>query len=294
MGNKNKPKLRLIDTQGLSDGRGEERDYENIREIVVKLRELNHIDLFLLCLEGQNPRMTHYLSQTIELFMKIFDDFLEHAVIVFNKWDFADENRLKIRQKEYQNLFKQKYQKQNVPCFFIDSHFNLKQWRTNDNGDSQLKYLPEKLQKKTEDQIELLLLFLQAKQTRCNVTKLEAKKPEKLEIKDERDDLHDMLYLFSELEQKKQIGHLMDLLMSTHSFLDSSCYSNSDWYQKGFKTRHKGSFGCTGYSSGSSSNYKSAYGAKEHAAEDFLRTNIREGKINRKDIKKYLGIKDEL
>jgi predicted GTPase len=125
LGESNRPKLRLIDTQGLSDGRGDERDFENIKEIVEKLRNLEYIDLFLLCLDGPNPRLTHYVRTTVKLFQDMFPDFLSHAALVFNKWTSADINELNHRQNEYKQIFSSEYQTPNIPCYFIDSHFNL-------------------------------------------------------------------------------------------------------------------------------------------------------------------------
>jgi len=88
----------------------------------------------------------------------------------------------------------------------------------------------------------------------------------------------------------------VDRLLSTHRFLESSCSSDSDWYLTGFKTKWRGSFGCSNYESGSSRGWASSYGAKEHATMDFLKTHISNGRIKRKDIEKYLGLKkkDEL
>jgi GTPase SAR1 family protein len=174
MGENKYPKLRLIDTQGLSDGRGDERDYENIKNIVQKMRELEYIDLFLLCLEGPNPRLSHYVKTTVQLFRDTFPNFLDHTVIIFNKWIEADIEVLNHRKKEYQEIFKKDYQKENIPCYFIDSNFNREIIRYDEEGEPKKTKLPKKLRERYLDEVERLLLHLEAKGCRCDVRNLEA------------------------------------------------------------------------------------------------------------------------
>ncbi len=222
-----------------------------------------------------------FLKTTVKLYKSIFDDFLEHTVIVFNKWTSADPNESQYREKQYQDIFKNEYQKANIPCFFIDSHFNLEKIRYNENGDPQKLFLNKRIQQKTLDQIESLFLFLETKKIRCDVSKAESKKPEILEIKEERDEFKDRSTLYDEYGSST-----VDRLLSTHRFLESYCSSDSDWYLTGFKTKWRGSFGCSNYESGSSRGWASSYGAKEHATMDFLKTHISNGRIKRKDIEK--------
>ena len=86
-------KLNLIDTQGLSDGAGYSQGMNHIKNMVEKIKEFESIDLFLLCLDGFNPRMVDYTKATINLFTQIFLGFLTHLVNVFNKWIWADEKK---------------------------------------------------------------------------------------------------------------------------------------------------------------------------------------------------------
>ncbi len=87
----------------------------------------------------------------------------------------------------------------------------------------------------------------------------------------------------------------VDRLLSTHRFLESSCSSDSDWYFD-WGVKWRGSFGCSTYERSSSNGWARSYGAKEHAAIDFLKKYITNGRIKRKGIEKYLGLKkkDEL
>ena len=81
MGQEDQIDLRLIDTQGLSDTGGDRTDMEHIKNMVDVIRELDYIDLFIICLDGQNPRFTPYIKETIKLFRNIFPQFLDHSVI---------------------------------------------------------------------------------------------------------------------------------------------------------------------------------------------------------------------
>ncbi len=126
MGKPDSIRVRLVDTQGLSDSGGDTKDMDHIKNMVARIRELETIDLFLLCLDGTNPRISDYVRSTIILFSDIFPDFLYHSVLVFNKWTSPDPKKLSRLRLEYQNVFKDDYEQSNIPCFFIDSFFNLK------------------------------------------------------------------------------------------------------------------------------------------------------------------------
>jgi hypothetical protein len=126
MGKPDGIKLRLVDTQGLSDTGGDTKDMQHIKNMVERIRELETIDMFLLCLDGTNPRISDYVRSTITLFSDIFPDFLYHTVLIFNKWTSPDPSKSSKLRLEYQNVFKNDYQQSNIPCFFIDSFFILK------------------------------------------------------------------------------------------------------------------------------------------------------------------------
>ena len=68
MGKESNILLRLIDTQGLSDTGGDKTDMVHIKNMVDTIRKLESIDLFLICLDGTNPRFTSYVRGTINLF----------------------------------------------------------------------------------------------------------------------------------------------------------------------------------------------------------------------------------
>ncbi len=178
--------LRLIDTQGLSDTGGERVDMEHIQNMVEMIRKLEYIDLFIICLDGQNPRFTPYIKETINLFRNIFPNFLDHSVIVFNKWNTAKlEQSRNTYQSEYQQLFQVEFQLERlIPCYFIDSYYNLKILRENPlDGTIAEMYLHPNIQERTRAQVIGLINYLINKNTSCDVREI---KPEETERTKER------------------------------------------------------------------------------------------------------------
>ena len=104
------------------------------------IRQLKYIDLFINCLDGTNPRFTLYMQSMIEVFKKIFPEFLNNFVLVFNKWNEPDTNRRHDLTNEYQDKFLTKYDMPKIPCFFIDSYYNLKMLRRNQDGTTSERY----------------------------------------------------------------------------------------------------------------------------------------------------------
>jgi predicted GTPase len=189
LGDETRFKIRLVDTQGLSDGAGDQKDMEHIKNIVKSIRDLEHIDLFILCLDSTNPRLADYVKSTIDLFIKIFPDFLDHTVLAFNKWTSPDIHKRNNLKFEYQEKFEILYQKEDLNCYFFDSYFNLKMLRDNDNGTQTVRDLHPDIKKRTMEQIESFLKYVVVKNTRCDVrrikphdTKWTASEKEKIEI----------------------------------------------------------------------------------------------------------------
>ena len=174
MGKGDGVKLRLVDTQGLSDSGGDTKDMENIKQMVDYVRNIGHIDLFLLCLDGQNPRLTSYAKSTISLFRQIFPDFLYHTVLVFNKWTSPSEDKRKALKGEYQARFSADFDIPSIPCYFIDSYFNRKMLRDNDNSKPSVRRLHPDIQERTKSQVVELMGYLVLKDTVCDVRRIQA------------------------------------------------------------------------------------------------------------------------
>jgi predicted GTPase len=157
-------RIRLVDTQGLSDSGGDQTDMANVKDMVEYIRRLGSVDLFLLCLDGSNPRFTPYLQSTVELFAKIFSDFLSHTALVFNKWGFADEEKQMRYKLDYQSKFEQKFGAKKIPCYFVDSFCALKIKRRNDNGDFVEKRLSQRVQDESAAQVYSLVDWMNVKE----------------------------------------------------------------------------------------------------------------------------------
>jgi hypothetical protein len=49
-------------------------------------------------------------------------------------------SKLNMYKNEYQNMFKEKYNLANMPCYFIDSYYNLRMLRDNDDGSQSIHF----------------------------------------------------------------------------------------------------------------------------------------------------------
>ena len=176
--------LRLIDTQGLSDTGGDKRDMDHIKNMVGVIKKLQYIDLFIICFDGNNPRFTSYAQSTITLFKDIFSDFLDHSVLVFNKWKTPNEEKRFMLEKSYKELIEKQFGKSNIPCYFLDSNFHLPQEVMNEDGDYEMKFLPPKAQERTRVNVIRLGNYLNIKQSRCDVRSIKPKNTEITELKE--------------------------------------------------------------------------------------------------------------
>ena len=84
-GNKENP-VSLIDTIGWSDS-GRMSDAKIIEELVTKLKHAcDHVSLFVLVVNGQDPRITKTIIDMFEIFMGMFTEaFADQVVIVFTR-----------------------------------------------------------------------------------------------------------------------------------------------------------------------------------------------------------------
>ncbi len=135
---------------------------------VIKL--LESIDLFLICLDGTNPRFTSYVQNVISLFTQIFPDFLYHSVLVFNKWTTPNIQKVNDFTMQYLDLFSKKFQRKNIPCYFIDSFFFLSILRDdNQDGTQSVRELHPNIKERTDNQVMNLISYLIVKNSQCDV-----------------------------------------------------------------------------------------------------------------------------
>ena len=124
LGKRDKPFI-LIDTVGFGDsGNNSDNDKDSniIAEMVKTLqKQVTEINLFILTLSGQEPRLDAYLVKMIKNFESMFSDlFWKHVVVVFTKLRMSQpfiELRLESNQsrsddevaKDYLNVVSEKF-----------------------------------------------------------------------------------------------------------------------------------------------------------------------------------------
>jgi len=75
---------RIVDTPGLMDTDGVQKDELNLTKIVAKLRDLGKVHLFVLIVNFGNHRFDHGMQDAIKLFYDSFGSgFLDNLAIVF-------------------------------------------------------------------------------------------------------------------------------------------------------------------------------------------------------------------
>ena len=184
LGDSNEIQLCLIDTQGLYDPSGDQRDMENIRDMVTTIRRHKSINMFLYCVEESNPRFTTYIQDTITLFDNIFPNFLDHALLVFNKAKLKHVKNRESLVNQWNDRFTQVFglpADKQVKCIFLDSN------------------VPSDKQKFHDDQIEKFKNILISKRTRCDVLHIEPKSTLRVKLKET------MMRLRQELEENRKI-----------------------------------------------------------------------------------------
>ena len=68
-------RLRLVDTQGLSDSAGTAEDTRHLKEMVAFIRRERTVDLFIVCFDGSSPRFSSYARAMVDVFSDIFPSF---------------------------------------------------------------------------------------------------------------------------------------------------------------------------------------------------------------------------
>lgn len=121
----------MIDTPGLNDPEPG-RDSMNIAEMVDYLKKMAHINLFLIVVNGSNPRLDQSLVAMLQIFQGMFgNEFIEqNTVFEFSNWAHhqkAQKSRSKQGKDEayWSDALNKKLReilgsKGNVPAVFID------------------------------------------------------------------------------------------------------------------------------------------------------------------------------
>ena len=118
-GNLNRP-ITIIDTKGIvdpnsSEAEMKERNEDVQREILSKLSELDGINLFVICWNGSNPRLTASLVEMLKILQDMFGYKLEGGVSIADPQEFWrrcvisysriswDKSSIRIRERQMAN-----------------------------------------------------------------------------------------------------------------------------------------------------------------------------------------------
>jgi len=128
--------IEIIDTPGLDDPNGPQKDDENIAEMIKKLKKLDHVHLFFVIFNGEVPRLSRTLMELLKIFRDMFGPhFLMNTVFGFSRWSF-DKRAIKTRQQQQKTeasltedlnnkLRENGFQlRKDVPAVFIDSMYD--------------------------------------------------------------------------------------------------------------------------------------------------------------------------
>ena len=99
MGNETKP-ITIVDTVGFDDASKESDDTETTALIRKLKNDLSHINLFVIVLDGNNPRIDKSQKDMLSLFAVVFGKaFWKHVLVVFTKVSM-DPRKVQLRMKK--------------------------------------------------------------------------------------------------------------------------------------------------------------------------------------------------
>ena len=106
----------IVDTPGTDDTAGPMQDYENIKDLMLVLKDdLQVIDVFLVMFKEENKRFEPSMEKALKIFVSIFGEgFWKNVVTEFTYWEFDSASM----QHRYNDLCN--HAKQNADCSFGD------------------------------------------------------------------------------------------------------------------------------------------------------------------------------
>ena len=148
-------RIHLIDTPGLNNEDSGGDNY-NIDQMVDYLKEADYVNVFLLVINGCNPRFDNSLISMLKVFQRMFGKkFLQdNAVLAISKWPFDKKSIKKRGQKDGQMIDRLNRRLQelqfidadrSIPVIFIDSHYDSEDEDEEQKFNEELKKLYTKL-----------------------------------------------------------------------------------------------------------------------------------------------------
>ena len=118
----------------------------------------------------------------ISVFRVIFSGFLDHTVIVFNKWASFNITKKIILKNIYQNRMKNEFGFEKIPFFFVDSFSIFKSMHENFITENVFDgKLSENKKQKTRLEVDYLINYVKIKKSRCDVRRILPNKTRKIE-----------------------------------------------------------------------------------------------------------------
>eukprot|EP00931_Biecheleriopsis_adriatica_P029888 TRINITY_DN17677_c1_g1_i1.p1 TRINITY_DN17677_c1_g1~~TRINITY_DN17677_c1_g1_i1.p1 ORF type:complete len:889 (+),score=175.34 TRINITY_DN17677_c1_g1_i1:28-2694(+) len=172
-----KQPVRVVDTPGLLDSAG--KDQENVRNLAdVLTTEVRQVDVFLVLLNSQEPRLNSAVTAALQLFQGLFGEvFLRNVMIGFTRWGYdrvsclqrrkssgvKDEKVIREARASSVNTAMQEALGHDfeLPCVFLDNAVNM-----SDEEELEIQYGPqeEAVVQELNEQVQAIAAFMEGVQ----------------------------------------------------------------------------------------------------------------------------------
>lgn len=141
---------------------------------VSAIRNLKYVHLFLICLDETDIGINSIISYIIDVFSKIFPNFIGNSALVINKWNSTNQAKQDELKTGIQKRTKDEYGFEKIPCFFVDSFYKIKMMGNDFVSQEALDYsLNENPKSRTLQQAIDLIIYLKNKTSICDVRRIE-------------------------------------------------------------------------------------------------------------------------
>ena len=161
-------------------------------------------------------------------------------------------------QSEYQEKIYQDFGQKNIPCFFLDSNYWLKELRDTESGEQVESYLPPRVQERTESQVIQMgnLMNIRKQEIeRCDVKQAQSVKTDKSKLEEQKRLAEAKLRLEQEENERRQREmerkqrEKMDELERQRKAELWKLHDERLWIESGKCCERKGAFSCWGIGS---------------------------------------------
>lgn len=119
----------IIDTPGLNDSEGEQKDKDNIKEMKDYIKKNPRIKGILMVFNFNDNRIKGSVKESIKIFYDFFPmpNFWEHVILLFSHYDTKNEEKINLLNIEFTKKLKElaKSIKQSNPDLIIPDSFPM-------------------------------------------------------------------------------------------------------------------------------------------------------------------------